>query len=571
MILNRGREPTPEEEAADRQKVKDMIADGHFNTPHDYTKDAQRIKEESITRRLSLLTITDYKSNIVLFHEYNPFFYDKNRIFWMWNKTRCVYEMVDETDLLNIIDRELKLNGLTVNTKIKAAYMEAFKQVGRTKTPEPQPENTIQIGHDVVDIKNQTITTATPQYFYCNAIPWHIGDSEDTPVMDKLLGEWGGESQKNTLYEVLAYCMHQKTPIQILIALVGTGRNGKSKYIELLTKFLGRENIATSDLNRLLKNRFEAAKTYKKLACIIGETNYDIMSETATLKQMTGDTMIGFEYKNKNPFDDYFYTKIIMASNGLPNTQDLSEGYMRRWLIINFNNVFQEGHDVLETIPVVEYNNLARKLLRVLSQLLSRGSFTGQGTVEQRKEKYLMNSNPLVYFLQEHCEQSEDGYEKAGEVYHQFVNYLKVHKKRIIKRRNFNQLMAEEGFEPEHTKKLINDEWVMSNWITGLKLKKISLISLFSPSFHISSPYIGIQYETQEKKEKSENDINNSANNSEDYNNFEQLMCILLDRVDKTGEIGELINLGFSTSFLETCKQKGDLIEVRNGYYKLNV
>jgi phage/plasmid-associated DNA primase len=244
---------------------------------------------------------------------------------------------------------------------------------------------------------------------------------------------------------------------------------------------------------------------------------------------------------------------------------------MRRWLIINFNNVFQEGHDVLETIPVVEYNNLARKLLRILSQLLSRGSFTGQGTVEQRKEKYLMNSNPLVYFLQEHCELVEDGFEKAGEVYHQFVNYLRFHKKRLIKRKVFNQLMAEEGLSPEHTKKYVNGDYENSFWITGMKLKRDSLKSLLSPSFHISSLYIGKNIENIGKTGEKGNGINNSANNSEDYNNFDQLMCILLDRVDKTGEIGELINLGFSTELLETFKAKGDLIEVRNGYYKLNV
>ena len=75
----------------------------------------------------------------------------------------------------------------------------------------------------------------------------------------------------------------------------------------------------------------------------MGETNFGVLSKSSILKKLTGGDMIGFEIKGKDPFDDYNYAKIIIASNSLPPSDDTSEGFYRRWNIINFGNKFVEG------------------------------------------------------------------------------------------------------------------------------------------------------------------------------------------------------------------------------------
>ena len=93
----------------------------------------------------------------------------------------------------------------------------------------------------------------------------------------------------------------------------------------------------------------------------MGETNFNEMSRTSKLKKLTGGDLIGFEYKNKNPFEAKNYAKILIATNSLPTTSDKTLGFYRRWMIIDFPNQFSEKKDILKDIPEEEYESLALK------------------------------------------------------------------------------------------------------------------------------------------------------------------------------------------------------------------
>jgi putative DNA primase/helicase len=114
--------------------------------------------------------------------------------------------------------------------------------------------------------------------------------------------------------------------------------NGKSCFLNLLKKFVGIDNITSTELDTLLTSRFEITKLHKKLVCTMGETDFSEMTKTSIIKRLTGGDLIGFEYKNKTPFDDNNYAKILIATNNLPATNDKSIGFYRRWLIVDFKN-----------------------------------------------------------------------------------------------------------------------------------------------------------------------------------------------------------------------------------------
>ena len=98
----------------------------------------------------------------------------------------------------------------------------------------------------------------------------------------------------------------------------------------------------------------------------------------------------------------------MISSNSLPSSQDTSDGFFRRWLIIRFPNEFPEGKDIVSTIPDQEYKNLAKKVCRILPELIDRGSFTNQGTIKDRKDMYILSSNPLPLFIDDYCIKSDD-------------------------------------------------------------------------------------------------------------------------------------------------------------------
>jgi phage/plasmid-associated DNA primase len=169
-----------------------------------------------------------------------------------------------ETDLINSIDDTLRLTGMTVNGKLKQAYLESFRRVGRKFKPQDAPVKWIQFKDKAYSITSGDIHNIKSNYFFTNPIPYKIGESTETPVMDKLFEEWVGKERVKTLYEIIAYCCYRDYPIHTIICMVGTGRNGKSQFQRLMRKFLGVENVCDTELDDLMNSRFEGFGLYSQ-------------------------------------------------------------------------------------------------------------------------------------------------------------------------------------------------------------------------------------------------------------------------------------------------------------------
>ncbi|NCD05880.1 MAG: hypothetical protein EOL97_07150 [Spirochaetia bacterium] len=352
----------------------------------------------------------DKKALIENILELQPCFYDKSRNWWLWNWSDYKWERTDETDILNALDKQATIN--TINSKEKNELLEALKQVSRDKKPIDIKKTWIQFKRQIIDIESGDKIKASPNYFVTNPIPWELHEDNfyETPMMDKIFSEWVGEENVQKLYEILAYCLIPDYPIHRIFCFIGAGMNGKSCYLNLLRKFIGGDNCCATDLDILLNSRFEISRLHKKLVCQMGETNFSEMNKTSILKKLSGGDLIGFEYKNKDPFEDYNYAKIIIATNNLPTTTDKTIGFYRRWMIIDFPNQFSEKKDILDDIPEEEYKSLAIKCTFILRDLLKERKFTNEGNIEERMKRYEDHSNPLDKFIKENTEEDADGF-----------------------------------------------------------------------------------------------------------------------------------------------------------------
>lgn len=420
------------------------------------------------------------------FLKLQPCFYDKAKLWWVWNDKCHCWKEIDEIDLLNcFLDSTEELH--ITNSKFKNELITALQMLARRNIPKPAKTKYIQFKDKAVNIEDGKIYPVSSRFFFTNPIPWEIGETPDTPTLDKLFKDWVGERYVQTLYEIIAYCCYRGYPIQVLFSFIGCGRNGKTQFQRILTKFLGISNVSCTELDSLAgpnKNRFETFKLYKKLACQMGETNFGLMNNTSILKKITGGDMIGFEKKGKDPFDDYSYAKILINSNSLPTSEDTSEGFYRRWVIIDFPNQFKEGTDIFLTIPDQEYNNLCVKVMQILPGLLQRGSFTNQGTIEERKKKYIESSNPLGIFIDACCVRDSGRFIRYGELYKEYAIFLNKNKRRIVNHREFKDLLLLEGFENRKTWK----EGESGYFVEGLCLKDETNVTNVT-AFHIHSSH----------------------------------------------------------------------------------
>jgi len=381
--------------------------------------------------------------------EVQPYFYDKSKLWWLWDKREKRWEMVDTTDILLIVADSSTAD--TISAKDKNEIISAMEQYGRQKIPKEVQPTWIQFKDTLVDIKTGEEFKASPEYFVTNPIPWELHKERfiDTPVMDKIFEEWVGKENIKQLYQILSYCLIPDYPIHRIFCFIGGGMNGKSKFLELLRKFIGSYNCCSTELDTLLASRFEVTRLHKKLVCQMGETNFNEMSKTSLLKKLSGGDLIGFEYKNKNPFEENNYAKILIATNNLPTTTDKTIGFYRRWMIIDFPNQFSEKKDILAEIPEEEYEILAVKCLGILKDLLEERCFHNEGTIEQRKEKYESKSNFLETFLTQFTTEDVNGYITKADFYKRFAGWCKENRHREMSETSVGLSMKKAGIESD--------------------------------------------------------------------------------------------------------------------------
>ena len=169
-----------------------------------------------------------------------PIYYDKAKLWWYWNKIEYRWELVDETDILNLINHILDID--TINSKAKTEILESLKQCSRLKKPKDIKKTWIQFHDTIFDIETGDLMTATSEYFVTNPIPYqlHPEKFEETPNIDRIFQEWVGPKHVKTLYQIISYCLIPDYPIHRIFCFIGGGMNGKSKFLDLLRKFLNR-------------------------------------------------------------------------------------------------------------------------------------------------------------------------------------------------------------------------------------------------------------------------------------------------------------------------------------------
>ncbi len=405
------------------------------------------------------------KGQAETFNKVQPLFYDKSKMWWLWNHKSFCWELVDEVDILNMIYEATGMD--IISSKSRNEILNGLKQEGRKKIPKTIKKTWVQFKEIIIDIKTGEEFKASPEYFVTNPIPWEISKDKfiETPVMDKIFEEWVGKDHIKILYEILSYCLLPSYPIHRLFCFIGDGLNGKTCFLRLLKKFIGKENVTATELDTLLDSRFEKTRLHKKLVCIMGETNFSQIEKTSIIKKLTGQDTIGFEYKNKDPFEDMNYAKILIATNNLPTTTDKTVGFYRRWCIIDFPNRFSEEKDILSDIPEEEYKYLALKCTFLLKDLLNNRKFHKEGSIEERTKKYEEKSNPFEKFINEFCDLEDvNAFITKNQFEIKLNEWLRENRFRNMSDRTINKLMKEK--EVDDDKEYI--EW----WKENTKIKK---------------------------------------------------------------------------------------------------
>lgn len=241
-----------------------------------------------------------------------------------------------------------------------------------------------------------------------------------------------GDDEKtySTIQEFFGFSLFKEYNIQKAIMLLGHGSNGKSAILNLLGRLIGAASISTLSLDQMNNKGFATAQLFGKMVNICGELKAKTLEDTDVFKQITGGELIGADRKFKSHIYFKNYAKLISSCNKLPKTKDLSDGFFRRWILLDFNNKFIDNKEKYDSMSPEErvVNNIKLGDPEILDKicipeemeglliwsyqgllrLLKNGNFTGDESIEDKRNKWMRKSSTFADFAEQYIKKSDD-------------------------------------------------------------------------------------------------------------------------------------------------------------------
>ena len=163
----------------------------------------------------------------------------------------------------------------------------------------------------------------------------HVSGAQ-CPIWEEFLEYTLPESERKSLRELFGYCLVTGYPYHAAWFLLGAGLNGKGASMNILRAMLGKRNCSAVPLQEV-NERFYSHDLYNKYANISGDTSPRALCDASTYKMLTGGDEIRVEQKGKDAFDFVNHAKIISSMNELMKSDDQSDGFFRRFVLIRFD------------------------------------------------------------------------------------------------------------------------------------------------------------------------------------------------------------------------------------------
>lgn len=360
-----------------------------------------------------------------------------------------------ENSIYHFFDKqEVYARALKINPELKIRDMEQITAYLYSFSPTLSKEATagcyaIATQDKYLIIKERgeiEIIEPTPDIFVLHRINACYNGKKDMATINKFLKEIANDDSEveTLLKELICYTILPANILQKGFFLQGTGSNGKSVFLAMLTKFLGEENTKSGAIGST-HDQFFAENFFNNLLLIDTEGGGGLFKNIELFKSVTAGDLIGIRF----PYAEsaiYFkpYCKIILSGNTQLRFKEDSAGLRRRLVIIPFLRRWKEGEGdpfLINKITTPEcLNALLSISIDYLTSLLNRGTFTRAGKAEELKAEILKNSDPVYCY----CMEAEQSFnikpygQGITTFYTKFVNYcIKSNIKTDVTRNDF--------------------------------------------------------------------------------------------------------------------------------------
>ena len=326
-------------------------------------------------------------------------------------------------------------------------------------------------------------------------VPWNYKDElkNDKPLkLDNFLDLMLDQETKQLIYELLGAIFMKKYLPKKFFLLYGSGNNGKSTLLQLITALAGEGiNVSYISLASIsdAENRFHRIELKDKLVNVCGEIPPNYVIDTDILKMLTGTDTITAERKGVDPVRFENYANIFMSCNKVPRFSDHTKGFKERFTIIpmqkDFKSNVQDTNINIDNTHINDIVNDTALMENIIAYSIERFKLTQYGeklteptAVEDILKEYYQE-DPINAFLEDFYDITGDSKDRilCKNILTEFEEYKEREKVGNSSKFNANSFgrAIEERFTDEVTykpkAKLLGENTTKANVLFGIKKK----------------------------------------------------------------------------------------------------
>ncbi len=305
--------------------------------------------------------------------------------------------------------------------------------------------NEVPVKNGILNIVTRELQPFSPDKIFFNKLPVEYKPEAECNEIEKFLeSTLGSEDDKNVFYELGGFCLLKEYKFEKAFMLVGDGRNGKDKTLELIKRTIGIENCCSVPLASLVPSSFIISEFFGKMCNIAGDIGHQDLKDTSVFKGLTGRSIQTAPRKFLNPITFLNYAKFIFACNKLPMVYDDSKGFWDRWVLLEFPYTFVTKEEldisddknfklrdegIIERITTPEeLSGLLNKFLEGLERLTLSKTFSSTKGSSEIKNLWIRKSNSVMAFCVDMIEEDYDKAIAKKSFRNKYSIYCKTHK-----------------------------------------------------------------------------------------------------------------------------------------------
>lgn len=307
-------------------------------------------------------------------------------------------------------------------------------------------KNLLALNNCIINLYNRKIYQYSPKYFFRVKSRFDYDKNANCPIFRQYLDTVCEKDQPliMMLEELLGYLLTNQTKIQFIFYFYGSGKNGKSVFLNVIKELVGEGNFITLTPIQI-ESSFTRASLENKKVLLIGDMSKKDSSNfiTAEIKKLSGGDMISAEKKYGSSYQFKPFVKVVASSNFLPDSSnDSTYGAIRRIFLIPFRHQIKGSEQDLSLMDKLKKElpgilNLAINGLHRLVRNNYQFSFDGTNAWQN----IISKEYPLRSFINEQFKPTPDEFvpyadiKKAylGWCQKNYIEYVEPDSKQIYK------------------------------------------------------------------------------------------------------------------------------------------